>query len=50
MRSAMMVDERRCYGDDEWSMLLRCIWCRSVGRAGWSRMLVQSSEQRHRSR
>ena len=46
LRSAMMVDGRRCYGDDDNTRRRN----RSVGRAGWSRMLVQSIEQRHQSR
>ena len=46
MRSATMVDGRCCYGDDDHTRRRS----RSVGRAGWSRMLVQSAEQRHQSR
>ena len=46
LRSAMMVDGRHCYGDDD-HMRRRS---RSVGRAGWSHVLMQSAEQRHRSR
>ena len=46
LRSAMMVDGRRCYGDDDHTRRRS----RSVGRAGWSCMLVQSAEQRHHSR
>ena len=50
LRSAMMVDGRSCYSDDEWSTLLRCRRHRSVGRIRWSSVLVQSGEQRHRNR
>ena len=46
MRLATMVDGRQCYGDND-HMRRRS---RSVGRVRWSRVLVQSAEQRHQSR
>ena len=46
MRSATMVDGRRCYGDDDHTRRRS----RSVARARWSCVLVQSAEQRHQSR
>ena len=46
MQSATMVNERCCYGDDDHTRRRS----RSVARARWSCVLVQSAEQRHQSR